>query len=232
MAWCGSDTYGASAGQPLHPLTVLSSHGPTRFAKVVFTNPNRPLAKGEGHVIVPLDPGWEKWRVSRIRSTAEQLIWVELREERGAPIAYMTDTAGGALHNLDTLGDLELIPRRVAANVTLRAVLEHERLPHTVLPSADQERMLRTLDGIDRVLEEKQSFLDALDAVHASYGLPGAGGLLAALDDAVDERAQAIGAIDTLLGRLVPTPEPEPGPGETAPKKLSAKDKPPWNPLF
>jgi hypothetical protein len=86
--------------------------------------------------------------------------------------------------------------------VTLLAVLERDRLAHTIVPGADQERTLRTLDALDRALEEKQTFLDAMDGVYATHGLPGAGGLLTTLDDAIDERDVVIGAIDTLCAQF------------------------------
>jgi hypothetical protein len=69
----------------------------------------------EASVIVPLKPGWEKWRVAHIKKEAERLFRAELHEED--PIAYLSDTDGAALYAMDLLGDLELIPRRKAATV-------------------------------------------------------------------------------------------------------------------
>ena len=40
-------------------------------------------------------------------------------------LARGLEQAGAALYNLDTLGDLQIIPRRVAAQVELRAVRGH-----------------------------------------------------------------------------------------------------------
>ena len=119
--------------------------------------------------VVELEPGWEHWRVSYLREVRTllcyemrailspyllagccepqqaEILLASKRQGRSdslAPqIAYLTDLQGGALYTHDTLGDLEIVPRRRAASVDLLAVPEGERPIHVVSPSAEQCKM-------------------------------------------------------------------------------------------
>lgn len=152
-----------------------------------------------------LPAGWERWRVSRIVREAERLLAPGLGGS--CRIAYLTDELGGALYSHDLLGDLEIIPQRRAASVNLLAVLDGERAAQTVVPSADQERSINTLERIDKALQEKEDFISNMDGIYGEYGVPGAGGLLQALDDAIDERDQSLAMIDQLAAFLAPRAE-------------------------
>jgi len=191
---------------------------------------------------VALPAGWERWRVSRIVREAEQLLAPGLGGS--CRIAYLTDELGGALYSHDLLGDLEIIPQRCAASVKLLAVLDGERAAQTVVPSADQERSINTLERIDKALQEKEEFISTMDGIYGEYGVPGAGGLLQALDDAIDERDQSLAMIDQLAAFLAPRAEgkakskkaaqPRPsGPDPQRKGKAKAADpdtiRPPWN---
>jgi hypothetical protein len=191
---------------------------------------------------VPLPAGWERWRVSRIMREAERLLAPGLGGS--CRIAYLTDELGGALYSHDLLGDLEIIPQRRAASVKLLAVLDGERAAQTVVPSADQERTINTLERIDKALQEKEEFISSMDGIYSEYGVPGAGGLLQALDDAIDERDQSLAMIDQLAAFLAPqgagkakpkvATQPRPSGADPQGKRKPKPDdpdtiRPPWN---
>lgn len=198
MAW-HSQAWSHEVSTKLHPLVALDPKAPTRFARVG-------LASGApAFAIVALPSGWERWRVSRIAREAERLLAAQLGGS--CSIAYLTDEDDGALYTHDLLGDLEIIPQRRAASVNLRAVLDGERAAQTVVPSADQERTINALERIDKALAEKDEFMACMDGIYTDYGVPGAGGLLKALDDAIDERDQSLAMIDHLTQFLTPDKE-------------------------
>jgi hypothetical protein len=233
MAW-HSQAWSHAVETKLHPLVALDPKAPTRFASVS-------LASGApGTAIVALPSGWERWRVSRISREAERLLAPTLGGS--CTIAYLTDELGGALYSHDLLGDLEIIPQRRAASVKLLAVLDGERAAQTVVPSADQERCINALERIDAALAEKAEFMETMDGIYTDYGVPGAGGLLQALDDAIDERDQSLAMIDQITAFLTPQEEErqEPNAAETAaradprgrgPKKQEDPNtiRPAWN---
>eukprot|EP01048_Picozoa_sp_COSAG05_P030838 COSAG05_NODE_10931_length_538_cov_1.382688_2_plen_87_part_01 len=84
-------------------------------------------------------------------------------------IAYLTDTASGALYTHDLLGDLEIIPEKRAASVDMFAILEGQRPVHTTTPSAGELRLKNTLYQIDRALQEKEDFLRRMDRIHDEH---------------------------------------------------------------
>lgn len=268
MAW-HSNAWSHSAATKLHPIPALDGRYPLRFARIVvkrpgvdnpFEGPTLEGPLGTDTAIVELKSGWESWRVSHLRSTAEVII----SQKSGTiqQVAYLTDSAGGALYTHDLLGDLEVVPQARAASVDLLAVLEGDRPIHVPTPSADQERLKHTLSHIDKALAEKEEFLGRMDRIHQEHGIAGAGGMLAALDAAIDERTNTISNIDQiseLIAELVvantPAEDEEEGEGggalaeARAAKKAAAKAaavpsaaggagaevggaKSPWNPHF
>ena len=230
MAW-HSGGWSHAAETALHPLVSLDPKAPTRYVSVRLAGGAAELAPA----IVALPSGWERWRVARVAREAEQLLAPSLGG--ACSIAYLTDTAGGALYSHDLLGDLEIIPQRRAASVELLAVLDGERPAQTVVPSGDQERTINTLQRIDKALAEKAEFMETMNGIHDEYGVPGAGGLLRALDDAIDEREQSLQMIDQLAAMLTPAEDQQgPGPPQAADKKSRPKGqaepetmRPAWN---
>jgi hypothetical protein len=121
---------------------------------------------------------------------------------------------------------------------------------------ARTERLANTLASIDRAVEEKEKFLERMDFIHKEHGVPGAGGLLAALDASIDERSETLNSIDQLtkfitdftdsLDQAAAAANKKPGvfdPGAKAKElaaaaasakanALAAEAKPGWNPHF
>ena len=61
--------------------------------------------------------------------------------------------------------------------------------------------------AVQKALQEKEDFISNMDGIYGEYGVPGAGGLLQALDDAIDERDQSLAMIDQLAAFLAPRAE-------------------------